>query len=44
CVCSSMPDSLREAGYSSFNASPRELAEALVKHLAARCAPTGVET
>lgn len=22
CVCSSMPDSLREAGYSSFNASP----------------------
>ncbi len=44
CVCSSMPDSLREAGYSSFNASPRELAEASVKHLAARCAPTGVET
>lgn len=27
CVCSSMPDSLREAGYSSFNASPRELAD-----------------
>lgn len=37
CVCSSMPDSLREGGYSSFSADPRELAEALVKHLAEQC-------
>jgi chemosensory pili system protein ChpB (putative protein-glutamate methylesterase) len=37
CVSSSMPDSLREAGYSSFSADPRELAEALVRHLAEQC-------
>jgi chemosensory pili system protein ChpB (putative protein-glutamate methylesterase) len=34
CACPSMPDSLREGGYSSFSASPRELAEALVARLA----------
>ncbi len=34
CVCSSMPDSLREGGYSSFSGDPRELAQALVNHLA----------
>lgn len=38
CVCSSMPDSLREGGYSSFSADPRELAQALVNHLAEQCA------
>jgi chemosensory pili system protein ChpB (putative protein-glutamate methylesterase) len=32
-----MPDSLREAGYSSLSGDPRELAEALVNHLAAQC-------
>jgi chemosensory pili system protein ChpB (putative protein-glutamate methylesterase) len=37
CVSSSMPDSLREGGYSSFSADPRELAEALVNHLAEQC-------
>lgn len=37
CVCSSMPDSLREGGYSSFSADPRELAVALVEHLAGQC-------
>ncbi|WP_084308717.1 chemotaxis protein CheB [Phytopseudomonas flavescens] len=37
CVCSSMPDSLREGGYSSFSADPRELAAALVEHLAEQC-------
>jgi chemosensory pili system protein ChpB (putative protein-glutamate methylesterase) len=37
CVCPSMPDSLREGGYSSFSADPRELAAALVKHLAEQC-------
>ncbi len=37
CVCSSMPDSLREGGYSSFSADPRELAAALVDHLAEQC-------
>ncbi|NQD78757.1 chemotaxis protein CheB [Phytopseudomonas seleniipraecipitans] len=37
CVCSSMPDSLREGGYSSFSADPRELAAALVNHLAEQC-------
>lgn len=30
CVCSSLPDSLRQAGHSTLNASPRELARALV--------------
>jgi chemosensory pili system protein ChpB (putative protein-glutamate methylesterase) len=37
CVSSSMPDSLREGGYSSYSADPRELAEALVNHLAEQC-------
>ncbi|UCJ17990.1 chemotaxis protein CheB [Pseudomonas sp. MM211] len=37
CVCSSMPDSLREGGYSSFSADPRELAVALVDYLAEQC-------
>ena len=37
CACSSMPDSLREGGYSSFTADPRELAAALVEHLAEQC-------
>ncbi len=32
CVCSSMPDSLREGGYSSQSGDPRELAQALVNH------------
>lgn len=32
CVCSSMPDSLREGGYSSVSGDPRELAQALVNH------------
>lgn len=36
CVCSSMPDSLREGGYSSFSGDPRELAQALVTHFAQR--------
>lgn len=36
CACSSMPDSLCEGGYSQFSGSPRELAAALVKHLAER--------
>ncbi len=34
CVCSSMPDSLREGGYSELSGSPRELAAALIGHLA----------
>ena len=38
CVCSSMPDSLREGGYSSLSGTPRELAAALVNHLATQCA------
>jgi chemosensory pili system protein ChpB (putative protein-glutamate methylesterase) len=37
CACPSMPDSLREGGYSSFSGDPRELAETLVKHLAEQC-------
>ena len=37
CACTSMPDSLREAGYSSLSGDPRELAEALVNHLAEQC-------
>ena len=44
CACSSMPDSLREGGYSTFSADPRELAAALVDYLAAQCAATGVES
>lgn len=38
CACSSMPDSLREAGYSQLSGTPRELAEALVQRLAEECA------
>lgn len=38
CACPSMPDSLREGGYSALSGDPRELAEALVNHLAAQCA------
>jgi len=38
CACSSMPDSLREDGYSQFSGAPRELAEALVRRLAEACA------
>lgn len=34
CACPSMPDSLREGGHSSFSGDPRELAQALVSHLA----------
>jgi len=34
CVCSSMPDSLRDSGYSSLSGDPRELAQALVNHFA----------
>lgn len=37
CACPSMPDSLREGGYSALSGDPHELAEALVKHLAAQC-------
>ncbi|MGH8433497.1 MAG: chemotaxis protein CheB [Pseudomonas sp.] len=37
CVCPSMPDSLREGGYSAYSGDPRELAETLVNHLAAQC-------
>ena len=38
CACPGMPDCLREGGYSSFNGDPRELAAALVSHLAEQCA------
>ncbi|UUY09238.1 chemotaxis protein CheB [Pseudomonas sp. J452] len=38
CACPSMPDSLREGGYSVLSGDPRELAEALVNHLAEQCA------
>ncbi|WP_017938572.1 chemotaxis protein CheB [Zestomonas thermotolerans] len=34
CACPSMPDSLREGGYSAFSGDPRALAEALVRQLA----------
>jgi len=37
CTCPSMADSMRDGGYSSFNGSPRELATALVNHLAEQC-------
>lgn len=37
CACASMPDSLREGGYSVHSGDPRELAELLVNHLAAQC-------
>ncbi|MGE4406594.1 chemotaxis protein CheB [Pseudomonas sp.] len=39
CACSSMPDTLREGGYSSFSGNPRELAQALVIHLAKQAGP-----
>jgi chemosensory pili system protein ChpB (putative protein-glutamate methylesterase) len=32
-----MPDSLREGGYSALSGDPRELAAALVNHLAEQC-------
>lgn len=32
CVCSSMPDSLRDGGYSTYSGNPRELAQALINH------------
>ncbi len=38
CACASMPDSLREGGYSAYSGDPRELAATLVNHLAAQCA------
>ncbi len=38
CACASMPDSLREGGYSAYSGDPRELAETLVNHLASQCA------
>ena len=34
CVCSSMPDGLREGGYSSLSGDPRELAQAMLTYLA----------
>lgn len=37
CACASMPDSLREGGYSVHSGDPRELAELLVNHLASQC-------
>lgn len=37
CACPSMPDSLREGGYSSRSGDPRELAAALVQYLAEQC-------
>ncbi|MEO4048633.1 chemotaxis protein CheB [Pseudomonas sp. CAU 1711] len=37
CASPSMPDSLREGGYSSLSGDPRELAAALVNHLAEQC-------
>lgn len=38
CACPSMPDSLREGGYSVHSGDPQELAQLLVNHLAAQCA------
>ncbi len=37
CACASMPDGLREGGYSDLSGDPRELAAALVAHLAGQC-------
>jgi chemosensory pili system protein ChpB (putative protein-glutamate methylesterase) len=37
CASASMPDSLREGGYSTLSGDPRELAAALVSHLAEQC-------
>ena len=39
CACSSMPDNLREGGFSSFSGTPRELAQALVNQLAQQATP-----
>jgi len=39
CVCSSMPDSLREGGYSVLSGDPRELAQALVNHFLQQASP-----
>lgn len=33
CACSSMPDSVRQAGYSALSATPQGLAQALVQYL-----------
>lgn len=33
CACSSMPDNVRDAGYSSLSATPEGLAHALVQHV-----------
>lgn len=33
CACSSMPDSVRDAGYSSLSAAPKDLAHALVQYV-----------
>ncbi len=40
CACSSMPDNLRESGYSSLSGDPRELAQALVNQLAQQAGRT----
>ena len=37
CVCSSLPDSLRAGAPDAFSGDPQELAQALVRHLAAQC-------
>src|SRR5690606_26098583 len=37
CASPSMPDSLHEGGYSTLSGDPRELAAALVNHLAEQC-------
>ena len=36
CACSSMPDSIRNAGFSSLNATPRGLAQALVQYVSSQ--------
>ena len=40
CACSSMPDNLRDGGYSALSGDPRELAQALVNHFAQRATAT----
>src|SRR5690606_3946184 len=40
CACSSMPDNLRESGYSSLSGDPRELAQALVNQIAQQAGRT----
>lgn len=42
CVCSSMPDALRDGGFSALSGEPRELAQALVEQLAAQATRTTV--